>query len=298
MPVFSMICLLISPLLQAGEIALSFDDAPMGQGPYLTGPQRTETLIRKLEELDIPQVVFFCTTRGMDKNEGDRRLAAYAEAGHLLANHTHTHPRIAVVGADAFSADIRKAHERLKDLPGFVPWFRYPLLNQGRTEAEQAAIQASLDDMGYRRGYVTVDNYDWALNMHVQRARRDGKTVDMEGLKRVYVETMWACIVFYDQMARETLGRSPRHVLLLHENDLAALFIDALVNHIRAEGWKIISPTLAYRDELARIKPKKLCHQGRVVCLAQEARSVKLLKHVSEDTEYLGKLLLDRGVIR
>jgi peptidoglycan-N-acetylglucosamine deacetylase len=65
------------------------------------------------------------------------------------------------------------------------------------------------------------------------------------------------------------LGRSPRHVLLLHENDLAALYLGDLVKRLRKTGWKIISPERAFQDPIASVEPDTLVlGAGRVIALA------------------------------
>jgi hypothetical protein len=70
--------------------------------------------------------------------------------------------------------------------------------------------------------------------------------VDLEALKKMYITHIWESIQFYHNIALQNLVLSPKHVLLLHENDLAALLIGDLVKHIRSQGWKIISPTEDY----------------------------------------------------
>ena len=70
-------------------------------------------------------------------------------------------------------------------------------------------------------------------------------------------------------VAVKKLGRSPRHVLLLHENDLAALYLGDLVKKLRKTGWKIISPERAFQDPIASVEPDTLVlGQGRVIALA------------------------------
>ena len=92
-------------------------------------------------------------------------------------------------------------------------------------------------------------------------------------------------------MARRTLGRSPRHVLLLHENDLAALFIGDLVTELRARGWTIISATEAFADPIAELEPDTLfLGQGRIAALAHEAgMAPDSLVSPTEDEDYLAR---------
>ena len=44
------------------------------------------------------------------------------------------------------------------------------------------------------------------------------------------------------------LGFSPRQVLLLHENDIAAYCIVGAIDALNAKGFKVISPTKVFTD--------------------------------------------------
>ncbi|MEM9234188.1 MAG: polysaccharide deacetylase family protein, partial [Pseudomonadota bacterium] len=75
------------------RIALTYDDAPRGDGEIFTGPERAEALTDALASVEAGPVAFFVTTRNFDTNPEHRaRIDRYAAAGHLIANHTHTHP--------------------------------------------------------------------------------------------------------------------------------------------------------------------------------------------------------------
>ncbi|MBD3298894.1 MAG: polysaccharide deacetylase family protein [candidate division Zixibacteria bacterium] len=294
------ICLSMSTSSVAGEIALSFDDAPLGDGAFLTGDERTQMLIDKLDSLGIEEVVFYCTTKHLAGPADEERLRAYAAAGHKLGNHTESHPRLSTVGAEAFLADVDHAHADLVDFDGFVSWFRFPMLDEGQSRPLRDSIRAALAERGYVNGYVTVDNYDWYIDRRTRTATSNGETIDLDALRDFYISTIWDGIQFYEQIATDVLGRSPKHVLLLHENDLAALFIDSLVTHIRAKGWTIISPTEAYTDPIVDSLPDVLMNnQGRIAAIAR-AHGVepRALVHPSEDVAHLDSALVHRGIIK
>jgi peptidoglycan/xylan/chitin deacetylase (PgdA/CDA1 family) len=103
-------------ITSAQEIALTFDDAPTADGAYYTGIERTQTLIEKLKDMNVPQVAFFCVSSRVD-SAGMARLRKYTEAGHLIANHSHTHSRIHQISAANYIQDIFKADsiERLEN---------------------------------------------------------------------------------------------------------------------------------------------------------------------------------------
>jgi peptidoglycan/xylan/chitin deacetylase (PgdA/CDA1 family) len=288
-----LLAVLIVPFsVSAGEIALSFDDAPRGNGAEFSGMERTQSLIARLDSSSVDQVVFFCNTERLQWHQGVRRLELYAEAGHLLANHSHQHRAPSDLGIMGYIKDIELADQYLSPMSGFVRWYRFPYLNEGESRPARDSIRAALDSLDYFNGYVTVDNSDWYMSRLFQQARRAGRTIDYDKLGELYVRVLWDAIQFYDQIGREVLGRSPRHMLLLHENDLAALFIGALVAHIRSQGWKIISPTEAFEDGIASRRPDVLLNnQGRVAAIAAEAGwPRRKLSHPAEDQAYLDSL--------
>ncbi len=288
-----------SLFIQAQEIAFTFDDAPRGDGGLYTGLKRSEILIKKLAKYNVPQVAFFSNSNKLDA-VGRLRLKMYGQAGHIIANHSHTHGHIHEMGVENFIEDIKVAHQALNQLPGFRPWFRFPYLNEGRDEQTRDQIRSALDNMGYINGYVTVDNYDWYLESLYQQALKKNKKINYELLKELYIEHLWESIKFYQNIALKTLKRSPKHVLLLHENDLAALFLDDLISFLRGEGWLIISPEEAYKDPISQHIPNVLMNgQGRVAAIAREnGMAGKDLVQKSEDEQYLKDYFEKKKVFR
>ncbi len=60
---------------------------------------------------------------------------------------------------------------------------------------------------------------------------------------------------FSDRLMRKTIGRSPAHMMLLHETDLAARYIGDLVEALRNNGWRIVTADAAYRDPIYQVEP-------------------------------------------
>src|SRR5688500_18559548 len=91
--------------LNAQEIAITFDDAPTGDGPVFSGKVRTQKILGDLEEHNVKAVAFFVLTRHVTR-ETETRLQQYSRAGHILANHSHSHQHIHELGAQAYINDI------------------------------------------------------------------------------------------------------------------------------------------------------------------------------------------------
>ncbi|MDP8913639.1 MAG: polysaccharide deacetylase family protein [Pseudomonadota bacterium] len=251
------------------RIALTFDDAPLPDGPFFEGAERTRRLIAALKEADVPQAAIFVTTGNIKDSAGEARIRAYAAAGHLLGNHSHSHKWLKDMDAAAYLADIDRASRRLARFNNVRPWFRYPFLNESPDAARRDAVRAGLARRKLMNAYVTVDTWDWAIVNLAREAKQAGRDIDMDALRQMYLDVMLNAVDTYDKLALEALGRSPAHVLLAHENDLQALFIGDLVKALRARGWTIVSPDEAFSDPIARVLPNTLRNgNGRVAALA------------------------------
>lgn len=270
--------LLLIPLLVAcstvGElsgradkrIAITFDDVPRGTGAFFTPEERTRRLIEGLSKAGVAQAAFFVTTGNLDQPAGaggQERIDRYVAAGHVIANHSHGHRYLKESTAADYLADIDRAEAWLKDRSGRRAWFRFPFLDEGGSDkAKRDAVRAGLKARGLSNGYVTVDASDWNMESLTADARKAGKRIDMDALRDLYVESHIEAAEFYDELARRALGRSPAHVLLLHETDLAAHYIDDLVQAFRNKGWRILTADEAFADPIASAAPDVPAAQG------------------------------------
>ncbi|WP_444908550.1 polysaccharide deacetylase family protein [Microbulbifer sp. TRSA005] len=284
------ICLIISPALNAKQLAITFDDAPRKADGYFDGPTRAKTLIENLEKHKIGQVTFFATTQSLNQ-EGLERIGTYNKAGHTIGNHTHSHPNFLETELSVYQSDFLQAHHLLQQFDNFKPYFRFPYLREGETIEKRDGMRNLLQKNNYQNAYITLNNYDWYIEELFQAAVKVGKPVDMERLSKFYVDVLMASINYYDDMASKYLGRSPKHVLLLHEMDITALFIGDLARRLQREGWEIISLQEAYQDPIAKYQldqPIKY-NPGRIGEIALAKGQKKNLWHYTLDESYLEK---------
>jgi hypothetical protein len=99
-------------------------------------------------------------------------------------------------------------------------------------------------------------------------------------------------------MAVDTLGRSPAHVILLHETVVAALLIDVLAKALRKDGWTIVPIDEAYRDPIAAEEPETwFLGEGRVAALAQiKGADPRDLVYERTDEAVLSRLFASRVI--
>jgi peptidoglycan/xylan/chitin deacetylase (PgdA/CDA1 family) len=294
----TIVLLFASSFSCAREIAFTFDDVPTPDSALMTGVERTQRLIDSLVKAKVPDALFFVKA-GHITPDTQHRLGQYAAAGFHLANHSYSHQSANELGVLDYPADAYKAHLLLKSQNNFLLYHRFPYLHYGKTSTEISTIQQSLAELGYKDGYVTVDNFDWYISSLLTKAAEEKKSINYDNARKFYVETLYDAIEFYDEIAKKSLGRSPKHVMLLHENDAAALFVGDLIAHLRTKGWKIISPQQAYQDPIARNFPAIAFHkQGRVAAIANSKGVPEAeLRHVSENTEYLDKAFAAAEII-
>jgi peptidoglycan/xylan/chitin deacetylase (PgdA/CDA1 family) len=281
------------------RIALTFDDIPRGPGAFLGQEERTNRLISALKTARVAQAAFFVNPGSIAdpaRFGAEERIARYVEAGHVLANHSFSHPALTAVAAEAYLQDIDKAEAWLKGREGRRPWFRFPYLNEGRGDkTKRDAVRAGLKARGLQNGYVTVDASDWHLEQLAIDARKAGKAIDMDSLRDLYVESHVEAAEFYDGLARQTLGRSPAHVLLLHETDLAALWIDDLVAALRRAGWEIVTADRAFADPINQASPDVPSAQGTLTeALAWEKGLPAPRWYGRNDTKLAARLFAER----
>lgn len=232
------------------RIALTFDDVPRHPGAFMTPDERAEKLRIALRQAGVEQAAFFTNPGMIEKRpDGADHIHAYAADGHVIANHTARHSSLTESTLEEFLADLDEAERFLATVENTRPWFRYPYLNEGRNDAEKRdAVRLALAQRGMSNAYVTVDASDWFYEQQTINAAREGKAMDMAALRDLYVESHVEAAEFNFDLARNTLGASPAHVMLLHETDLAALFIGDLVTALEVAGWTIITTDEAYAD--------------------------------------------------
>lgn len=255
-----------SPAVAQKRIALTFDDVPRARGAFFTPDQRTVRLIAALRLARVRQAAFFVTPGNLARPDGvggEQRINAYVSAGHVIANHSFSHQPLSTTATADYVADIDRAEAWLKGRKGRRPWFRFPFLNEGRADkGKRDAVREALKVRRLRNGYVTIDGADWNLEALTAKAVSSGKQVDMKALRDLYVETMVEAAEFNDKLFRHTIGRSPPHVILLHETDLAALFVPDLVAGLRKSGWRIVTADEAYADPIGTALPDVPSAQG------------------------------------
>ncbi|MFI5830081.1 polysaccharide deacetylase family protein [Streptomyces sp. NPDC051578] len=130
---------------RSGEMLLTFDDGP--------DPRYTPGILDTLARYRVRAVFFVCGEMATDNRDLLRRMAA---EGHVIGNHTWTHPLIPTLGRPDLAAEIERTSEVVEQTTGTAPqWFRAPYGAWNRAAFEIGA------ELGMEPLAWTVDTLDW-----------------------------------------------------------------------------------------------------------------------------------------
>ena len=233
----------------APALAVTIDDFNMADGPLLSGERRHAAILAALDRHGV-KAAGFPAGRFVDSPEGSRHLAAWAEQGHLICNHTYTHPNYSTrADPAAMMADVIRAEPLLTRHSTFAKLFRFPYLAEGRTAEVRDGMRALLAEHGYRNGHVTIDTSDWYVSGRLTERLRHEPAADLEPYRRYYLAHLLDRATFYDRLAHDVLGnRSVPHTILLHHNLASALFLGDALAMFRGRGWQLVNAEQAFTD--------------------------------------------------
>jgi peptidoglycan-N-acetylglucosamine deacetylase len=120
------------------SILITFDD--------YGSPEQINYLIDLLAEHQVRAMFFI---QGDWAEREPAALAALKKAGHIIGNHTYSHPDLTTLTRTELTEQITKG-------PNTPPWFRPPY---GRYTP---VIRRHLHERGYVVCYWTIDSHDWA----------------------------------------------------------------------------------------------------------------------------------------
>jgi peptidoglycan/xylan/chitin deacetylase (PgdA/CDA1 family) len=185
----------------------------------------------------------------------------YDEAGHMISNHTYSHLACSKTDHKKFIENIKKCHEMIRSYENFRPFFRFPYLD----ECKSFDIQNTLDNLGYKKGFVTIVTIDWYFNSLLQKALRNGKTIDYNKLRDLYLQMVLEAITKHDKSLISLIGYRPIHNILFHENDITALYLGDVIEMLRDNGWTIVDPEEAFANQNLSNKTQKISYNGNSI---------------------------------
>lgn len=276
------------------EIALTFDDPTTDGGANLSWHDVNQRILATLAGHNLKSILFVCGKR-VDRKAGQELIAAWDRAGHLVGNHSYSHLYFnastdsgATVTLDEFEQDALKNEPIIREYQHFVRLFRYPFFKEGDTIEKRDGMRAFLREHGYRIGRATIDASDWAIDKRMAQRIAAQPNADLTGYRDFFLQHIWERSQFYESLSERVLARPVRHTVVLHHNELNALFLGDLISMFRKQRWNMVDAEYAYRDEVYDRQPTILpAGESLIWALAKEnGKFEKELRYPGEDDLY------------
>jgi len=271
------------------KISFTFDDGSTNDiGPYKLEVWN-QMLLDNLKKHHLKAILFSAGTNKITE-KGKYVLGSWNDAGHLIANHTYTHPNFNRdnVSLEAFQLELLRNDSIISRYSNYLPYFRFPYLKEGNTPEKVYGFRQFLEAQGYKNGHVTIDASDWYVDSRLVRRIKENPDADILGFKAFYLDHLFNRALFYDSLAYQLTNRQINHVLLLHHNMAAALFLDDLIQHFKDNGWEVIDADKAYQDEIFNAEVDLIpAGESLIWALAKKSgKFEKVLRYPAEDGDY------------
>ncbi|MCB0405828.1 MAG: polysaccharide deacetylase family protein [Bdellovibrionales bacterium] len=277
--------LLLTPHLYGARVAVTIDDFAMRNGTALSLVQRDKRILAALEKYHI-KAAAFVTGKYIQTPQVMERLGKWDKSGHLIANHTFSHPNFHKTELRVFEQDILKCEALIGKFVNFTRLFRFPYLKAGDTREKRDGIRRFLEKHGYKYGHVTIDASDWYISSRLESKLDRTANTPLEPYKRYYLDHIWERAQYYNGLSTRYLGREIDHTLLIHHNLLNALFLDDLLGMFREKGWELIDAAVAFKDPVFDSKPNVLPAGESLLWSLAKAKGDGSLRQPGEDSVY------------
>lgn len=279
------------------SVAITIDDFRWKQIPLPDPEETNRTLLSALAKRSNLKAAVFVAGQNVDDIHGRQLLQAWSDAGHHIGNHTYSHPFYPNITAARFIEDIERGEGIVSGYPSFQSYkmFRFPLLKEGETAAKRDQVRTYLAKHGYHNGHVTIDTSDWYYDQRLRERLKSTPHFNPKPYRDVYLEHIWDRAMYYDNLARDILGHTVPHTILLHYTLINVLFLDDLLRMFENKGWKLASARNTFADPLFSKNPDYIpAGESLIWALAQVSpKFAGKLRYPGEDDIY-EKAKLDR----
>jgi peptidoglycan-N-acetylglucosamine deacetylase len=238
------------------QICITLDDINDLEKPLYSPLKRDSMMRYALRKRQVKAGAFFIG-KYLESDQGKRILNAWDNDGHLILNHTYSHPHYDQdISFQEFSLDVLKCDYFIKDAKNYKKIFRFPYLEEGDTPKKRDAMRDFLKKNNYQNGYVSVVTTDWWIAAKIEEVLTEDPEADLSKYKNFYLTNVMESAKFYRLLGQKIQGDLPmKHVLLLHHNLLNALFLGDLIDMLRLNGWKVVSAEEAFNDPIYKQTP-------------------------------------------
>ncbi|MEZ4944745.1 MAG: polysaccharide deacetylase family protein [Cyclobacteriaceae bacterium] len=271
------------------KISFTFDDGSTNDFGNYKLEMWNQLLLDHLQQHNL-KAILFSSGYNKETQKGQYVLSSWNEVGHFIANHTYSHPNFnsKTVSLKNFEFELLRNDTIINKYSNYVRYFRFPYLKEGNTEEKVNGFRQILKQNEYKNGNVTIDASDWYIDSRLVKRLKENPQADISGYRDYYKNHLFNRATFYDSLAFQLTNRRINHVILLHHNLAAALFLDDLIKHFEANGWEVMNADDAYLDPIYKELPDTIpAGESLIWALAKiSGKFEKVLRYPAEDGAY------------
>lgn len=181
-------------------------------------------------------------------------LGRWLNGGHTLGNLTYSGQDYNQLGPEPFISDIRKGADALEPmLAGFGQkerYFRFPYLHYGDTQVRRLAVDRFLEAQGHLVCPASVVPEDYLYNLNLIKLGKVPDSAKYELLMNDYINHVLDELERVERLAKNQVGRTVKHILLMRANRLNAVYLDELIMALKEAGYKFITLKSALKDKV------------------------------------------------
>ena len=239
-------------------VAFTFDDLPSA-GAAMSLSRALAMTQKQLEVLDrhkVPAVGFVNESKLFGvRGEVDERIAlldAWLDKGHLLGNHTFSHPSLVTTPLAIYKEDVLRGETVTRILlqrrGQELVYFRHPFLRTGGDTETREQFESWLAKRNYTIAPVTLENSDYVFAAIYAHAKVENDHALMAKTIDAYLAFTGEMITYLEGASQHLFQRQIPHVMLLHVNELNADCGDRLIELFKARGYGFVTMSEAMKD--------------------------------------------------
>lgn len=270
-------------------ISITIDDPNTYKTPLMDWETKNNKILQALKDNNIQAVLFVCGSRVKDE-KGLKILKSWDLDGHLIGNHSFSHLYFnsSEVSLEKYKEDFLKGDSLINQFINYKRLFRFPFLKEGDTREKRDGFREILKINNYKIGHISIDASDWYIDQRLKERLEKEPDADITPYKEYYLQHMLDRATYYNELAKDLLGRQIKHTLLIHHSLLNALFLNDLIAMFKEKGWEFVDASEAYQDEIYNKFPNTLpAGESIIWSLAKEScKYDSLLRYPGEDERY------------
>jgi peptidoglycan/xylan/chitin deacetylase (PgdA/CDA1 family) len=244
------------------KVVITIDDVP-GAIPYNDYDVGTLAQVREinrgiteaLKKHHAWAIGFVNERKVQVKSERDARAAMlqlWLDSGLSLGNHTYTHLDFNDNSLMKYEDDTVRGDTITRPLMAAAgqteKYFRHPYLDTGPTEESRTAFEQFLSDRDYTVAPVTVEDADYLFNDVLAYAREQKDKKLAERTREAYFDYFDQSFDYEEAASRALFQREIPQVLLMHDDQLNAENMDALLDRLERRGYTFVTLDDAMSD--------------------------------------------------